>query len=81
MVSTVFVLFRLPSLVVLSVQGPMLWALDQVADAQQMYTAMASADLIIDIIVIVLPMPILWTLQLKTSKKILLTAIFGLGFM
>lgn len=46
-----------------------------------MYTAMASADLIIDIIVIVLPMPILWTLQLKTSKKILLTAIFGLGFM
>lgn len=26
-------------------------------------------------------MPILWTLQLKTSKKVLLTAIFGLGFM
>lgn len=42
---------------------------------------MASADLIIDIIVIMLPMPILWTLQLKTSKKVLLTAIFGLGFM
>lgn len=48
---------------------------------QQMYTAMASADLIIDVIVILLPMPILWTLQLRTSKKILLTAIFGLGFM
>ncbi|POS69299.1 hypothetical protein DHEL01_v212308 [Diaporthe helianthi] len=45
-----------------------------------MYTAMASADLIIDIIVILLPMPILWTLQLKTSKKVLLTAVFGLGF-
>lgn len=50
-----------------------------VTNAQQMYTAMASADLIIDIIVILLPMPILWTLQLKTSKKLLLTAIFGLG--
>lgn len=46
-----------------------------------MYTAMASADLIIDIIVILLPMPILWTLQLKTSKKVLLTAVFGLGFL
>ncbi|KAG6362866.1 hypothetical protein INS49_007961 [Diaporthe citri] len=50
-------------------------------NANMMYTAMASADLIIDIIVILLPMPILWTLQLRTSKKILLTAIFGLGFM
>ncbi|KAG8165136.1 hypothetical protein KVR01_005411 [Diaporthe batatas] len=49
-------------------------------NANMMYTAMASADLIIDVIVILLPMPILWTLQLKTSKKILLTAVFGLGF-
>lgn len=49
-------------------------------NSNMMYTAMASADLIIDIIVILLPMPILWTLQLRTSKKILLTAIFGLGF-
>ncbi|KAH8788357.1 hypothetical protein F5883DRAFT_635253 [Diaporthe sp. PMI_573] len=49
-------------------------------NANMMYTAMASADLIIDIIVILLPMPILWTLQLKTSKKVLLTAVFGLGF-
>lgn len=49
-------------------------------NSSMMYTAMASADLIIDIIVILLPMPILWTLQLKTSKKVLLTAVFGLGF-
>lgn len=50
-------------------------------NANMMYTAMASADLIIDIIVIVLPMPILWRLQLRTSRKVLLTAIFGLGLM
>ncbi|KAJ0120563.1 hypothetical protein J7T55_015292 [Diaporthe amygdali] len=50
-------------------------------NANMMYTAMASADLIIDIIVILLPMPILWRLQLRTSRKVLLTAIFGLGLM
>lgn len=62
-------------------QTAFLWTSGQATNAQQMYTAMASADLIIDIIVILLPMPILWRLQLRTSKKILLTAVFGLGFM
>ncbi|KAI0514648.1 hypothetical protein F5B22DRAFT_636972 [Xylaria bambusicola] len=43
-------------------------------------TAVASIDLGIDIVVIALPMPLLWRLNLATAKKISLTFIFGLGF-
>ncbi|GAP85850.1 putative integral membrane protein [Rosellinia necatrix] len=49
-------------------------------DSSTIYTVLASTDLSIDIIVIALPMPILWKLQLATAKKISLTFVFGLGF-
>ena len=32
-----------------------------------------------DVIVVVLPMPILWTLQTTVSKKVALTGMFGMG--
>jgi hypothetical protein len=49
-------------------------------DSDKLYAACAATDLIIDVIVILLPMPVLWNLQLRTAKKIALTFIFGLGF-
>lgn len=64
-----------------------LWEpLERVPDAhcgnnQAMYTACASSDLGIDVIVILLPMPTLWRLQLPTTKKVALTFVFGVGFL
>ncbi|KAI5924943.1 hypothetical protein F4810DRAFT_662045 [Camillea tinctor] len=49
-------------------------------DSSTIYIALASTDLTIDIIVILLPMPILWGLQLPTPRKVALTFVFGLGF-
>ncbi|KAI2602125.1 hypothetical protein GGR54DRAFT_654536 [Hypoxylon sp. NC1633] len=49
---------------------------DLVAD----YIAGASIDLIIDTVIILLPMPTLWSLQLAIFKKLALTFIFGVGF-
>ncbi|KAI1373507.1 hypothetical protein F4677DRAFT_455936 [Hypoxylon crocopeplum] len=49
-------------------------------NSSTIYIVLASTDLAIDIIIIALPMPILWGLQLPTAKKISLTFIFGLGF-
>ncbi|KAI4596893.1 hypothetical protein KJ359_004803 [Pestalotiopsis sp. 9143b] len=45
-----------------------------------MYIVLASTDLTIDVIILLLPMPILWSLQLPTPKKLALTFVFGLGF-
>jgi hypothetical protein len=45
----------------------------------ELYTATTS--MLSDIIVVFLPMPILWKLQLAMSKKLGLIAIFGVGFM
>lgn len=47
--------------------------------AFQLYTATTS--MLSDIIVVFLPMPILWKLQLAISKKLGLIAIFGVGFL
>ena len=38
-------------------------------------------NLLIDITVVVLPMPVLWGLQMATGRKISLSGIFGLGIM
>ena len=38
-------------------------------------------NLSIDVIIVILPMPILWRLQMATSRKVALTFLFGLGFM
>ena len=49
-------------------------------DSNALYSGCAISDLIIDVVVILLPMPVLWSLQLPKAKKIALTFIFGLGF-
>ncbi|KAL9124811.1 MAG: hypothetical protein Q9217_005902 [Psora testacea] len=36
-------------------------------------------NLLMDVCVVVLPMPVLWRLQLSTGKKLVLTGIFGMG--
>ena len=43
------------------------------------YLSTAIVNLLIDVAIVVLPLPILWGLQMKTSRKIALTAIFSLG--
>jgi hypothetical protein len=50
-------------------------------DSHKFYTGCASTDLVIDVIVIMLPMPVLWNLQMALAKKVALTAIFALGFL
>lgn len=37
-------------------------------------------NLVLDVVTVILPMPMLWGLQMKTSKKLGLTALFGMGF-
>lgn len=34
-----------------------------------------------DVIILVMPMPMLWSLQMKLSRKIQLIALFGIGFL
>ena len=43
------------------------------------WLASAIINVILDIAVIVLPMPMLWGLQMQVTKKILISGIFGLG--
>jgi hypothetical protein len=38
-------------------------------------------NIVTDVAILVLPLPILWKLELPRSQKILLTCIFGLGFL
>ncbi|KAF2731147.1 hypothetical protein EJ04DRAFT_579379 [Polyplosphaeria fusca] len=37
-------------------------------------------SLLLDIVIFVLPIPLLWTLRMPTTKKIATTAVFGVGF-
>ena len=38
-------------------------------------------NILYDVILIILPMPMLWRLQMATSRKLALSAIFGMGIM
>ncbi|KAI0412993.1 hypothetical protein F5X98DRAFT_379247 [Xylaria grammica] len=49
-------------------------------DQIPMYVAIVTGDLLTDLIVIGLPMPILWGLHLPLAKKIPIILAFGLGF-
>ena len=49
------------------------------ANQTQAFEAVGILNLLTDIAIIILPMPWLWTLQLPISKKLGLTAIFGIG--
>jgi hypothetical protein len=43
------------------------------------YIVAASTNLVIDIVVVVLPMPMLWSLSLPWSKKLAVISMFSLG--
>ena len=43
------------------------------------FVAVGTTNLLIDFAVIILPMPMLWSLQLPVAKKLGLTALFGIG--
>lgn len=49
-------------------------------NSNALYTACATADLGLDVLTILLPMPVLWSLHLPKVKKGALMLIFGLGF-
>lgn len=45
------------------------------------YLAIAVVNLVIDLFVVILPMPILWTLQMALGKKIAISSVLGLGLL
>ena len=49
-------------------------------DTNHAQTALAGTNLGFDIIIIILPLPVLWKLQLHRKEKLALTGIFALGF-
>lgn len=46
---------------------------------RRVYLSSGGVNLFIDVMIVILPMPMLWGLQLGLHKKIALTFIFGLG--
>ena len=48
-------------------------------DQHKIFLSSGIVNLLIDVTIVILPMPMLWGLQLGLSKKIALTFIFGLG--
>ena len=50
-------------------------------NAMQSLIALSSFNMATDLIIILLPMPMVWRLQMATRKKIELTITFALGFM
>lgn len=50
-------------------------------DVSAYYLSTGIVNLVIDVAIVALPLPMLWGLQMKTSKKVSLTAIFSLGAM
>lgn len=45
------------------------------------YLSIAIVNLVIDVAVVVLPMPVLWKLQMPIGKKIAISAILSLGLL
>lgn len=48
-------------------------------DSTEAYLATAIVNLFIDVAIVAVPMPTLWTLQMNTKKKVAISAILGLG--
>nr|ANM86380.1 hypothetical protein [Cladonia uncialis subsp. uncialis]AUW31253.1 hypothetical protein [Cladonia uncialis subsp. uncialis] len=48
-------------------------------DSTQAYEAVGILNLITDLTIVILPMPVLWKLQLPVAKKVALTFMFGVG--
>lgn len=49
-------------------------------DEVPFYFALAGTSIGLDLVIIVLPLPVLWKLQLRLKQKIILAALFALGF-
>lgn len=50
-------------------------------DTSRFYTAQTIIGVVFDFIVVALPMPMLWGLQMKIRKKVALTGVFGVGIL
>ncbi|KAL8947423.1 MAG: hypothetical protein Q9222_006291 [Ikaeria aurantiellina] len=48
-------------------------------DVSKFYGAQVILGVVFDVVVVVLPMPMLWGLQMKIQKKVALTCVFGMG--
>ena len=47
---------------------------------QSTFIGAAVANILMDVILLMLPMPIVWRLQMKTTRKIVLTGVFVAGY-
>ena len=43
------------------------------------YLSVSIINLLLDVMVIILPMPMLWKLQMPASKKLVISGVFGIG--
>lgn len=50
-------------------------------DTSRFYVSQTILGVVFDVIVVALPMPMLWGLQMKVQKKVALTCIFGVGLL
>lgn len=48
-------------------------------DKQKLYWGVGISNLLLDVLILCLPMPVIWTLQLTKDKKIALSVIFLTG--
>ena len=48
-------------------------------NATDYYLSVVTTDLFLDLVIIILPMPVIWHLQLNTTKRIDIMLAFGLG--
>ena len=51
------------------------------ADRPAAYLAAGIINLLVDVMVLCLPMPMVWNLQLPKRSKLALSCVFGLGFL
>lgn len=49
-------------------------------DTVPFYFALGGTSIVLDLIIIALPLPVLWKLQLRLKQKVLLGCLFALGF-
>lgn len=49
------------------------------ANPYSIYYSLAISDVLIDIIILIIPIPFVWRLHMKTSQKVAVSGIFALG--
>ena len=47
----------------------------------QLFLATACLNLVLDVIIVLMPIPVVWSLQMSTLRKAAINAIFGMGIM